>query len=275
MRGEISWEDLSGVVVGLAHDIDEVAEAGQGHLPEPEFQLDHRVEDRAGQILVGREVDHQPLHAPHALGHFEDAGEHALDHHGMALVAIRLRERAQALDALRVAGVGPRVGAHVACRQPLAIQGRLDDREIQPALPGLVLRHAPLVDERPVLARVADVDLPVVAVQGEQAAHVHAQALDDVIAGQRQPLDHVADVRLDGRQSEVRPQAPVGHDVDAGDLGAAEIEGNAVGFPVVDRREQPFARGHGALYVEATFGFAQAREASTSIPNPEPRQPVR
>ena len=158
---------LRGVVVGLAHDIDEVAEAGQGHLPKPQFQLDHRVEDRAGQLLVGGEVDHQPLHAAHALGHLEDAGEHALDHHGAALVAIRLRERAEALDALGVAGVGPRVGAHVGRRQVRPVQRRLHDREVEAVLFWLMLRHAPFVEEPPVLARVDDVDLPVVAVQRE------------------------------------------------------------------------------------------------------------
>ena len=104
-----------------------------------------------------------------------------------------------------------------------------------------MLRHAPLVEERPVLARVDDVDLPVVAVQREQAAHVDAQRLDDVVVRQREALDDVADARLDGRQAEVRPQAPVGHDVDAGDLRAAEIERDPVRFAVIEGGEQSLA----------------------------------
>ena len=104
-----------------------------------------------------------------------------------------------------------------------------------------MLRHAPFVEERPVPARVDDVDLPVVAVQGEQAADVDAQRVGDVVVRQREALDHVADARLDGRQAEIRPQAPVGHDVDARDLSAAEVERHPVRLAVIERGEQSLA----------------------------------
>ena len=79
------------------------------------------------------------------------------------------------------------------------------------------------------------------AVQREQASHVHAQGLHHIVVGQREALDDVADAGLDGGQAEVRPQAPVGHDVDAGDLRAAEIERDPVRFAVIEGDEQSLA----------------------------------
>ena len=100
-----------------------------------------------------------------------------------------------------------------------------------------MLCHPPLVDKCPVLAGIGEGDLPIVAVQGKQAADVDTKPLDDIVIRQGQPLHDVAETRFDRRQSEVVAQAAIGDDVDAGDLCAAQVEANPIRFPVTERRE--------------------------------------
>ena len=66
-------------------------------------------------------------------------------------------------------------------------------------------------------------------------------ALDEVVIREGEALDHVADARFHDRQPEVRPEAAVGDDMDAGDLCAAEIERDPVRLAVTEGGEQSFA----------------------------------
>jgi hypothetical protein len=84
-----------------------------------------------------------------------------------------------------------------------------------------------------------------VAVEREQSPHVHIELRDQVVVGARELLNHVTQLRLDGRESHAAPQIAVGDNVNAGDLGAAEIEWYAVGFTMIERGEQAFSRVYG------------------------------
>jgi hypothetical protein len=82
------------------------------------------------------------------------------------------------------------------------------------------------------VAHIRADDIPVVAVEREEAAHVHAQPFNHVVLRESELLDHVTQSRLDRREAEVFPQAAVRDHVDAGDLRTAQIEGDPVGLTV-------------------------------------------
>ena len=79
------------------------------------------------------------------------------------------------------------------------------------------------------------------AVEREQAADVDAERPGEVVIRQGEALNHVADARFHDRQPEMRPEAAVSDDMDAGDLCAAEIERDPVRLAVIEGGEQSFA----------------------------------
>jgi len=84
-----------------------------------------------------------------------------------------------------------------------------------------------------------------VAVEGEQPPHVHSPLLEDILVREGQLLDVVAQPWLNGGQPQRLAQVAIGDHVDARDLRAAQIEGDAVGFTVIQSCQQALSWVHG------------------------------
>ena len=230
---------LRAVIIGVGDDIHHIAQLGQCSPPVIQFEFQQLIEQRARQRFIQRHEYEQIFHADDTLGELEDAGESIFEHHGIARLAIAFGLLAQAGNAPGRAHVGPGMLANgLDCGMG---DGNLADAVIQPILLGTSVGDAPLVPVEPIAPGILLDHVPVVAVQGIEPACVHLQALQQVLLGQRQLLDAVAKFGLGGGQAQRPSQSPVGDNVNAGDLRAAQIEGRMVGHPVIEGGEQASA----------------------------------
>jgi hypothetical protein len=129
-------------------------------------------------------------------------------------------------------------------RRDIARQRRQEEVVVQPA----VLRPPPA--QAVVVADVGEVGILAQAQSSvarrprEDRLRVDSQAPAHVVLDLGEALDGVDHDPLALPQPEVRSQVPVGQLVDAGDDGAAQVEGDTVRLTVVERRKNALAGFH-------------------------------
>ena len=89
--------------------------------------------------------------------------------------------------------------------------------------------------------------VPPAVVAGEGPAQfngIDVEPLEDILVDHRQLLDGVVDPDGAFGQVEMAAEPTVSNRTDAGGTVAGEVDGNMVGFAVVERGENPFTRSH-------------------------------
>ena len=227
---------LGSEVVGLRGDVDVRPDLVEHLLPVGQLEVGDLAHQRPRQVGVEGHVHVPVLVAAQAevhLGHAGAEGAHE-DRPPLDVVDV-CGALLHALEAAGVDGVGPGVGLDVVGADG-ARQRRGGGLVVEAAVRSSA-QDPELVEEALVLAVVGDLLAEAVRSAGADQPHVRTQPLEDVVVDAGQALRGVDDADLGLGQPQRRPQPLVGLGVDAAVARAGEVARDAVGLPMLQRRE--------------------------------------
>jgi hypothetical protein len=222
---------LAAQIVGLAHDVDGVAQLRQHPLPVGQLDLEDLAHHATSALGLGGQIHVPVLEAAHleqALG--EPAADRAgVDRPGLGDVAARLVRHALVPGGVRRVGPGEPVDGRVV---GLARERRGERVVVHPVLERDPTADAPLVDVPPV-GPVLVVLAPVGrGAPRRHVADVTAQRVEHVRLDLGQLLGQVGHPGLAALEAQGIAEARIGPDVDPGDPRPAEVVRDAVGLAV-------------------------------------------